>query len=89
MMSTDPYALIAEEARKGTMGPLGAGTVAYVSRGGTYLIASAPNWNDSGEARDLVAILPMAAERGGSRVVVLRPTVNPELVDALRAVLDD
>lgn len=77
---------IVEAAQSQYIGEIDYATISYVTRGGTYVIASAPNWNDSGEARDLVAILPMALE--GTRVIPLYVAVNPDLIDALRAALD-
>lgn len=78
---------VVEAAQNQYIGEISYATISYVTRGGTYVIASAPNWSDSGEARDLVAVLPMALE--GTRVLPLWPTVNPDLIEALRAALDD
>ena len=58
----------------------------YVTEGGTYIIGSGPAGNDDDRPHDLVAILPVGLEE--SRVLVLRPTVNPDLVEALRSELD-
>lgn len=67
-------------------GKLDYATEAYVTDGGTYVIASTTMINDDERPHDLVAVLPLPIE--DTRVVVLRPTVNPDLVDALRAELD-
>ena len=78
--------ITAVEAR--ATGGLDYGTLAYVTDGGTYMIASSPRLNDDGRAHDLIAVLPAAFGDDHSRVLVLRPTVNPALVAALRAALD-
>lgn len=63
------------------------GLVHYVSDGGTYLIGTPSRIvDDPTGVHDLVAVLPEPVE--GSRVLVLRTTVDPELVEALREVLD-
>lgn len=46
--------------------------------GGTYLLGVPAPWNDDDKPRDLLAILP--ADLGNGRVVVLRPTANPDVV---------
>lgn len=78
---------VVEAAQNQYVGEINYATIAYVTRGGTYVIASAPNWSDSGEARDLVAILPLALENW-THVLPLCPTVNPDLIKALRETLD-
>lgn len=80
------YDHIIEAAEHRITGPLDTWTTAYTTDGGTYVIASDPVGNDSGRPHDLMAVLPMPLE--GSRVLVLRPTVNPDLVAALRQRLD-
>lgn len=67
-------------------GAIDSATTGYVTEGGTYVLASSPLWNDDGEPHDLVAIFPVPLE--GSRVAVLRPTVNPAWIAQLRAALD-
>lgn len=67
-------------------GAIDSATTGYVTEGGTYVLASPPSWTDDGEPHDLVAIFPVPLE--GSRVAVLRPTVNPAWVAQLRAALD-
>ena len=67
-------------------GSLYSGLIGYLTTGGTYVLATSPQWTDSGLARDLVAILPAALN--GTRVVPLTPLVNPDVVDALREGLD-
>lgn len=79
--------VIVDAALKEHTGQLDYATCAYVTDGGTYVIASDPKVNDDDVPHDLLGVLPMPLE--GSRVVVLRPTVNPELVTALRSALDE
>lgn len=62
------------------------GKLDHVTDGRTYIIASTTMINDDERPQDLVAVLPLPLE--DTRVVVLRPTVNPDLVDALREELD-
>lgn len=80
--------IVAEGTRK--TGLIGAWLYGYETRGGTYMLASPAKWNDSGTPRDLIAILPAAATALGlpTRVLVLTPTVTPELAEALREALD-
>ena len=80
------YAHIVEAAQAGTTGKLDAATMAYYSRGGSYILATDGKWTDSGRPRDLLAITPLRME--GTRVHYLWPAVNPNLVAALRAALD-
>lgn len=77
---------IVHAARDRITGELDYATEAYVTDGGTYVIASTTVTNDDERPHDLVAVLPLPLEE--TRVVVLRPTVNPDLVDALREELD-
>lgn len=60
-------------------------TLVYATKGGTVMVASDGRGTDSGQARDLLAILP--ADCGQGRVLVLWPAVNPELVAALEKAL--
>lgn len=85
--TTGPYAYLidAAEARHG--GLIDHFTCGYTTDGGTYVLASAPAANDDDRPRDLIAVLPAPIE--GTRVVVLRPTVNPDLVKALRDHFDN
>lgn len=89
---TDPttaepkYAHIIDAVAARATGPLDYATVGYVTDGGTYVVASSARLNDDGRTHDLVAVLPMPIE--GSRVLVLRPTVNPDLIVALRSAFD-
>lgn len=55
--------------------------IAYTTKGGTYMIASNGKWNDSGKPRDLMAV------RADGTALVLRPTVDPDFVNELRALL--
>ncbi len=59
--------------------------IGYVTRGGTYIIATRAKWNDDDRPHDVVAILP--ADWGAGRVYVLRPTVNPDWARALELAL--
>lgn len=70
---------VADAVITGVTGPLDAFTYAYVSDGGTYLIASLPKWNDDLLPHDLIAVL-----RDGT-VLPLRPNVNPEMVEQIKA----
>ena len=83
---TSRYQDLVEAASCRITGQIDHSTVGYVTEGGTYILASSPSWSDDGRPRDLVAILPVAL--GESRVLVLRPTVHPDLVAELRAALD-
>lgn len=80
------YDHIVDAAKHRITGPLDTGTTAYTTDGGSYVIASDPQWNDDNRPHDLLAVLPMPVE--DSCVLVLRPTVNPDLVTALRKHLD-
>ncbi|NKY96546.1 hypothetical protein [Nocardiopsis alborubida] len=76
------FAHIVHAAGDRITGKLDYATEAYVTDGGTYILASTTMINDDERPHDLVAVLPLPIE--DTRVVVLRPTVNPDLVDALR-----
>lgn len=80
------FAHIVHAAGDRITGELDYATEAYVTDGGTYVIASTTMINDNERPHDLVAVLPLPIE--DTRVVALRPTVNPDLVDALREELD-
>lgn len=77
---------VVHAAKIGEVGPITGSTIAYVTSGGTYIIATHPSWTDSGQPRDLVAVTPLALE--GTRVLPLYVAVNPDLVTALREELD-
>lgn len=49
----------------------------YISKGGTFMIASPALWNDSGKPQDLIAI----GRCGGA--VALSPTVHPDFLKAV------
>ena len=83
---TFPLDYLVEAAAHRATGPLDSWLTAYTTEGGTYVMASNPDWNDDHRPHDLVVVLPAPIE--GTRVLPLRPTVNPDLVDALRAALD-
>ena len=61
--------------------------IGYRSKGGSYLLAVPSLWTDDMKPHDLMVILP--GPIGGSRVHILYPFVNPDLVQALRNLLDD
>lgn len=61
--------------------------IATYTKGGTYVIASAGQWNDSGKPRDLVAILP--GDLGQGRVLALYVAVNPALLAEIEAALEE
>lgn len=71
-------------------GPVTNTLTAYITAGGTYVIASNPEWNDDDRPHDLVAVLPLPVMVGetATYVLPLRLTVSPDLVDALRTALD-
>lgn len=50
----------------------------YLTRGGTYVIASQGKTSDSGKPRDLIAVVP--GERFQFEVVLLWPAVHPDFV---------
>lgn len=80
------FQAVATAAANRQTGDIAPWTTAYLTDGGTYIIASAGHSTDSGRPRDLVAVLPGNLE--GSRVLQLNITVNPDLLDVLRAKLD-
>lgn len=61
--------------------------IGYLSKGGTYMLASRGRWNDNGKRRDLAAILP--GDLGQGQVISLYIGTNPQLVDELQGILDD
>lgn len=61
-------------------------TFGYRSHGGSYLIAGNGRQRDDGQPCDLLLVLP--APMGDSRVIELRPTVNPDFTAAVRAIVD-
>ncbi|WP_336820203.1 hypothetical protein [Gordonia sp. MMO-8] len=63
------------------------GVKPYVTVGGTIVLASPGYMNDDGLPHDLAAVLPLPIE-SESRVVALRPTLNPDFLDALRRLVD-
>ena len=89
-MSTlsDRYGHSIDQIKAHKIGKIGTDLYAYTTAGGTYVLTSNARWNDDGQPHDLVAILPMALENG-TRVIPLRPTVNPDLLSALREALDE
>lgn len=85
-MSQNRYRDIVEAAAARQTGDVSPDLIGYVTDGGTYVVASSPTWNDDNQPHDLFAVLPAPVE--GSRVLVLRPTVHPDLLAAVRARLD-
>lgn len=88
----NPFEKVVEFAKARRVGEVDFWTRAYLTEGGTYMIASQAGANDDDMPHDLVAVLSngwmdMLSEEH-SRVVVLRPTVNPALVNELRLALD-
>lgn len=64
----------------------------YVTAGGTYMLASPARWNDNGQRRDLIALLPGRLMRdlgGGGPVVPVSMFVNPVLVEFIRDFLEE
>lgn len=86
MATHDDFSLVTGAAIERVTGEIDAFTTAYISGGGTWILATTPLSNDDGNAHDLLAVLPAPIEE--TRVVPLRITVNPDLVNALRAALD-
>lgn len=68
------------------VGRISSGVETYVTKGGTYIIATSPAYTDDNRLHDLVVILPDPLN--GTRVVPLRPTVNPDLIEALKLHFD-
>lgn len=60
-------------------------TIGYRTTGGSYIIASDGRQTDSGQARDLLAILPF--DLGKGRVVMLYAGANPEFAAYLESEL--
>lgn len=54
----------------------------YLTRGGTYIVATNGAQTDSRKPRDLVVVLPVALA-GDRRVIPLTPLVHPTLVGTL------
>ncbi|MDO4717525.1 MAG: hypothetical protein Q4B08_08170 [Propionibacteriaceae bacterium] len=85
-MSSGRNDYIIDAAKARCTGPIDISLAGYITDGGTYILASRPEWTDSGRPRDLVAVL--TAPLQGTRVIPLWPAVNPDLVADLRAALD-
>lgn len=83
----DVYAPIVDAARSRTTGLIDVWSRAYITDGGTWVLASRPETTDSGYPRDLIAVLPAPLDLG-TRVLPLWIAVNPDLVNTLRAALD-
>lgn len=77
---------IIEAAKHRRVGRIISGVETYVTKGGTYIIATSPAYTDDLKPHDLVVILP--GPLNGTRVVPLRPNVNDRFVEALQAALD-
>ena len=80
------YAFLADCAANRATGPLHSWCTAYVTEGGTYMLATPPEWTDSGRPRDLIAITPGPID--GTRVHPVWMAVDPDLIQALRDHLD-
>ena len=80
---------VIEAAKAFRVGKIDTWTCAYITKGGSYILASNAAANDDGVAHDLIIILPAAYRRFvPSRVIQLRVNVDPKLIDALRKALD-
>lgn len=53
----------------------------YTTKGGTYMVASSGRYTDSGQPRDLIAVMPAALD--GRRVIPVWIAVNPATVEYL------
>jgi hypothetical protein len=82
MSGAQRFAHIVHAARDRITGELDYATEAYVTDDGTYVTAPTIVINDDERPHGLAAALSLPIE--DTRVVVLRPTVNPDLVDAPR-----
>lgn len=82
------YSGIVQAAMDRQTGNVALGAVATLTDGGTWILSSDGGQTDSGRPHDLVAVLP-APLFDGTRVLVLRVTVNPDLVRELSEQLDD
>ena len=82
----DVYAPIVDAAASHTTGLLDHWHGAYVTDGGTWVLALRGEATDSGRPRDLLAITPGTID--GTRVHPLSMAVDPDMVDARRAALD-
>lgn len=85
-MSHPQFDHIVDAAQSRTTGQLDPFTTAYITEGGTWIVASDGRSNDDGGAHDLLAVVPANIE--DTRVLPLRVTVNPDLIQALRDALD-
>lgn len=59
----------------------------YHAEGGAYLLAATGWWSADNKPHDLVVLRPIPLN--GTRVVPLYPDVNPDLIRALKNLLDD
>jgi hypothetical protein len=59
--------------------------IGYLTKGGTYILASSGLYTDSGKPNDLMAVLPAELDHG--RVLPLYIATNPEVVAYLEAQL--
>ena len=80
------YAVLADCAAARETGELHSWCTAYITEGGTYMLATPPEWTDSRKPRDLIAITP--GPLGGTRVHPLWVAVDPDFIQALRDRLD-
>jgi len=77
---------IVQAAKNRTTGNVAPWTFAYITQGGTWILASEGAYSDSGQPRDLLAVLPHQIE--DSRVQPLYIAANPEVIEAIRNELD-
>lgn len=80
--SLKPEDLEAINERRGFVTPALIGTT---TKGGTYIVASNGALSADGRPVDLVAVVVTLS--GELDAIPLRPTVNPELVDEIKAAL--
>ena len=83
----DAFSEIVDAAINRRVGKIDAGTTAYVTRGGTWVLTANGDLRDNGKPQDLVAVLPGKLEL--SRVLPLYIGVNSSLITALRVALDN
>lgn len=80
---------VIEAAKAFRVGEIDMWTCGYITKGGSYILASNAVMNDDGMAHDLVLILPSAYRHFvPSRVIQLKISAHPDLIAALREALD-
>lgn len=58
---------------------------AYITKGGSYVLATSGAYSDDGKARDLLLILPV--DLGKGRLVRLWPALHPQFVPSIEEAL--